>query len=241
MLKNVKTTRSEYILQSPIFAYNEYFRISMKKIVLLLIFLSSVLHVQSQVSAGPKALLNFSNVVGGSNSAGNKFKLGFATGVYLKFSISDQLSIQPEMLYSTRGYKYLSSVGNKDTSVKHTLSYVDFPFLLGISIGDHGFANFGPQIGYLINDRMKGVVTSSASSLVIDSSNVYGYNTTEYSLAFGGGYRFPFNLIVSVQGAFGLTKLFTGSDPSHNFVLGISVAYGFGETESGNGLIYRRL
>ncbi|MBI4930237.1 MAG: PorT family protein [Bacteroidetes bacterium] len=215
----------------------------MKKVVALLIFIAPIFQVKCQVSAGPKFLLNFSNVIGGGNSAGNNFKLGFSSGVYLKFEVSDQISIQPEIVYATRGYKYLSAIGNKDTILKHNLSYIDFPLLLSISIGDKGFINFGPQVGYLINDKMKGTVTSSATSENIDSSNVYGYNTTEYALAFGGGYRFPFKLVVSVQGAFGLTKLFASDEPSHNFVFGISVAYSFGDSGSGggNGIIYRRL
>ncbi|MEK6615501.1 MAG: porin family protein [Bacteroidota bacterium] len=203
----------------------------MKKLLfaLQLFFLGSII-TWSQVSVGPKLSLSFSNVIGGENSVGNKFKVGFSAGAFLKFQISDHVYLQPEVVYSTRGFKYVSSVGNQDTNLKHTLSYIDFPFLIGIQIGENGFINFGPQIGYLVNDKIKGVVTNSSSSLNLNSSNVYGYNVTEYALAFGGGYRFPFNLMVAVHGVYGLTKLYSnGGDLSHNFTFGLSVAYSLGE------------
>lgn len=212
-----------------------------KPLLALQLFFFCSLIAWSQASAGPKLLLNFSNVIGGENSAGYKFKLGFSAGVFLKLEISDQISLQPEMLYSTRGFNYLSSGGSQDTNVKHTLSYIDFPFLIGIQVGENGFINFGPQIGYLINDKTKGVVSNSSSSYNLDSSNVYGYNTTEYALVFGGGYMFRFNLLVSVRGMYGFTKLYTNGDLSHNFTFGISVAYSFGDSGGSSGLIYKRL
>jgi len=202
-----------------------------------LFFLCSIM-AWSQVSVGPRLSLNFSNAIGGENSAANKFKLGFSVGVFLKFQISGQISFQPEMLYSTRGFKY---IGAGDTNLTHNLSYIDYPFLIGIQVGENGFINFGPQIGYLINDKIKGVVTNST----LDSSNVYGYNTTEYALAFGGGYMFNFNLLVLVRGMYGLTKLYANGDLSHNFSFGLSIAYSFGDSGggggSGQGIIYKRL
>ena len=192
----------------------------------------------SQVSVGPRLSLNFSNAIGGENSAGNKFKFGFSAGVFLRFQISDQVFFQPEMLYSTRGFKY---IGAGDTNLTHNLSYIDYPFLIGVQVGESGFINFGPQIGYLINDKIKGVATNSSS---LDSSNVYGYNTTEYALAFGGGYMFKFNLLISVRGMYGFTKLYSNGDLSHNFSFGLSLAYSFGDSGAsgnGQGIIYKRL
>lgn len=211
-----------------------------KSLLILYLFFTSSIMAWSQVSVGPRLSLNFSNAIGGENSAANKFKLGFSAGVFLKFQISDQAFFQPEMLYSSRGFKY---IGSGDTSLTHNLSYIDYPFLIGIKVGESGFINFGPQIGYLINDKIKGAVTSSTS---LDSSNVYGYNTTEYALAFGGGYMFKFNLLVSVRGMYGLTKLYANGDLSHNFSFGLSVAYSFGDSGgggsgSGQGIIYKRM
>lgn len=194
-----------------------------------------------QASAGPKLFLNFSNVVGGENTAGNKFKLGFSAGVYLKLDLSDLVSLQPEFLYSTRGFRYTTA----DSNLKHSLRYIDFPLLIGIQIGENGSMNFGPQIGFLINDKIKGVVSNSSSSVNIDSDNVYGYNTTEYAIAFGGGYMFRYNLLVSVRGMYGLTKLYLNGDLAHNFAFGLSVAYTFGGSSGSSGrgqdIIYKKM
>ena len=215
---------------------NNLFKVKKPLLISTILFFTSLI-AWSQVSVGPRLSLNFSNAIGGENSAGNKFKIGFSAGAFLKFQISDQVYFQPEMLYSTRGFKYVAG----DTILKHNLSYIDYPFLLGIQVGDNGFINFGPQIGYLINDKIKGVLSTSSN---LDSSNVYGYNTTEYALAFGGGYMFKFNLLVSVRGMYGLTKLYANGDLSHNFSFGLSIAYSFGDSGAsgnGQGIIYKRL
>ena len=216
----------------------------MKRILYVILFLAGVCtSVEAQVSIGPKLFLNLSNAVGGDNGTVNKFKLGYSAGAFLKIDINDQIFFEPEALYSVRGFKYSSTFGNRDTSLRHRMSYIDFPFLIGMNVGGKGFLNVGPQIGYLVNDRSKGVISNSSSSRNIDTSNVYGYSTTEYAIAFGGGYNFPYHLKVALRGIYGLTQLFTKTKGTHNLAFGIAVSYSFGDDEKGKGggMVYRKL
>ena len=219
----------------------------MKKLFIsILLFLFSHA-VWTQVSAGPILGINFSNIAGGKGT--NKFKTGFHAGAFLKFNFSDAIAFQPEMLYSTLGFKQ-QLIFNKssvlaDTSITHALSYIAFPFLLNITVAGNGFLHIGPQIGYIINAKEKGTIlttTNGASfTQTIDTSNVYGFNTTEYALVIGGGYKFDFGLSASLHFTYGFTKLYSNAD-GHNFVIGISVAYFLGkQEEAGQGLIYKHL
>ena len=199
----------------------------------------------SQVSAGPKIQLNFSSVTGGDNDADNNFKLGFNAGVFLNIAATEMVDVHPEMLYSTRGYRRVKSIGTKDTNLLHILSYIDFPFLANIHIGDNAFIEAGPQIGYLINDKTKGQVVSSSTIYQIDTGNVYGYKTTEYSLVLGGGYKFNFGMSAALRLNYGITKLYDANSLSRNISFGVSVSYWFGGDSGvggrGGGVVYKRI
>lgn len=208
---------------------------------------------KAQVSAGPVLALGFSNVKGGANDQPNKFKLGFRAGAFIRMELSDVLSLQPEALYSSRGYKqkisFNNSVISRDTFLTYNFSYIDFPFLMNMKIGLSAYMSFGPQIGYIANARNKGTISFTSGSAVqtqaIDTNNVYGFNTTEYSLAIGGGYRFnKIPLEASLRATYGITKLYDGGYFSHNLSFCISVVYVFGGDGGvgrGSGTLYKRV
>lgn len=219
----------------------------MKKLVLSILLFSFSYDAWTQATIGPLAGINFSTISGGGGT--NKFKTGFHAGVYMKFAFSDAVGFQPEMLYSTLGYKqqlsFSKSGTSTDTSLTHSLSYITFPFLLNLTVAGNGFLHIGPQIGYIINAKEKGVILTSTNGTSVtqnvDTSNVYGMSTTEYALVVGGGYKFDFGLSASVHLTYGFTKLYTNAD-AHNFIIGISVGYKLGKTEeAGQGLIYKHL
>lgn len=221
----------------------------MKRFLFVLIVLFIFHQAWSQASIGPVAGMNFSTITGGEGST--KFKMGFHAGAYMKFRITDQIFFQPEMLYSKIGYKQELSYGKSgmstDTTLSHSLSYINFPFLVGITVAGNGFIHIGPQIGYIANAKAKGTVltTINGSSLPqnIDTSDVYGFSTTEYAIVVGGGYKFPYGLNASLHVTYGLTKLYT-SGTEHNLVIGISVGYKLGRGgDDGRGAerVYKRL
>ncbi|MBI3500599.1 MAG: PorT family protein [Bacteroidetes bacterium] len=223
----------------------------MKKLSLFFLIFSFFNSAESQVSIGPLVGLNFSTVKGGVNDQNNKFKLGYYAGGFMKFEFSDVVSFQPEMLFSQRGYKQKSSTNSSsvsaDSNITHSFSYLDFPFLLNAAIGERGILQIGPQIGYIINAKERGSITSSSNSSTqiqnVDTSNIYGFSTTEYSLVAGGTYRFKFPLTVSLRAVYGITKLYDGENSSHNLSFQFFVGYVFGNNSGGggNGIIYKRL
>ena len=79
----------------------------MKKITLTLLglvaFSTSAL-AQQEVKFGPKAGVNFSSV-NGNDADGKESLLGFHLGVFAEIKFNDKFAIQPEVLYSSQGYK----------------------------------------------------------------------------------------------------------------------------------------
>jgi hypothetical protein len=128
----------------------------MKKIICLLFAGLSFCWAQAQtLRFGFKGGINYSNVAGNlQNEAGFSNKISFHGGIGTQVRlVGDLLSLNPELLYSQKGYNYL----NQETTVngvehenkaKRNYSYVDLPVLLQVKVRGF-FVEAGPQIGYL--------------------------------------------------------------------------------------------
>lgn len=98
---------------------------------------------------GIKGGLNFSNMY--INNVGDeKMKLGWHAGLFAKFPISKGVSIQPELLYSTKGTKlnYTDQVIGAG-EYRFNLNYVELPVLFSFNLGENFHINVGPYVGYL--------------------------------------------------------------------------------------------
>jgi hypothetical protein len=105
----------------------------MNKLIILVLGAGMLfaLNLSAQNSGfGAKGGLNFSNMtVEGNNDQNLKF--GFHAGVFNKISISESFAVQPELLYSGKGFK-----NNFDDNIfadgeaKFNLNYIDLPVKL---------------------------------------------------------------------------------------------------------------
>jgi hypothetical protein len=129
----------------------------MKKIICLLLAGLSFSCAQAQsLKVGLKGGLNYTNVAGNLRQEevyGNKVAVhgGITTNIGL---VGDLLSLQPELLYSQKGYAYLNEKavidGLKHQQVgKRNYNYVDLPVVLKLKARGF-FVEAGPQIGYLV-------------------------------------------------------------------------------------------
>ncbi|AMJ67617.1 hypothetical protein AXW84_20995 [Hymenobacter sp. PAMC 26628] len=105
----------------------------MKKTILFTVLLAvtaAAAHAQSP-SFGIKAGASLTNVVGSSTMGFDiKNKLGFHGGFIANLPINDVFSIQPELLYSMKGYKINEDDGfGAMLERKQTLDYIDIPVL----------------------------------------------------------------------------------------------------------------
>jgi len=122
---------------------------------------------RSKLAFGMKIGLNMSNVY---DSKGEDFnadsKIGFAGGVFLAVPIGDYFGIQPELLYSQKGYKTSGSVLGYDYSLTRTSDFIDVPILFALKPSPFVTVLLGPQYSYLV--KQKDVFDNPISNVIVE-------------------------------------------------------------------------
>ena len=196
---------------------------SMKKIACLLL-----LFVAFQVSAQefhfiPKIGLNFANM---TNSDGS-MKPGLNIGVAGEVMRTNNFAIEPGIFYSMQGFKI------KELGVTEKLKndYLNIPILLKgyVYEGVNLFA--GPQLGFKVSSKIKGA--DSRTSVETDVFSDW-FNTFDFSLVIGAGYRSQMGLLFSLSYNIGLTNVLNkGNIASSMSGLGISASDLDGKSRNG--------
>ncbi len=161
---------------------------------------------------GVKAGANLSNLAGDLvNQDQYKNRWGFQGGVMLNFGLGDILSIQPEVLYSQKGFKYAdqqitSPIGTFRNTGSVRYDYLDVPVLVRVRAAGV-FFEVGPQYSYLMNvstDRtqtLNGNVVGNSGS---GTSNLDNVRRNELGYVGGLGYQAENGVMLGVRysGAF---------------------------------------
>jgi hypothetical protein len=130
----------------------------MKKIILMIAFVTiSVTNSNAQstaVSFGIKAGTNYSNVYDSDNEdfvADGKF--GFAAGAFVAIPFGKFVGIQPEIMYSQKGFKSSGTYFGSTYEMTRTTDFIDVPLLLAVKPIDQLTLLFGPQFSYLMKQK----------------------------------------------------------------------------------------
>lgn len=97
-----------------------------------------------------KAGLNASNA---ADVDGSKLKWGINAGPVVQISFEKMFFIQPELLYSLKGYQSPTSVPNFSDSPTISLQDINLPVFLGFKAGKNFSIKLGPEIGRLLSAR----------------------------------------------------------------------------------------
>lgn len=132
----------------------------MKKLILLMLVLTALINnsnaQNSGVSFGLKAGGNYSNQY---DSKGGNFtstsKLGFAGGAFLALPIGKYIGVQPEILFSQKGFIAKGSVLGSPYDLTRTTNYIDVPLMLAIKPVGFITIVLGPQYSYLLSQKDK--------------------------------------------------------------------------------------
>jgi hypothetical protein len=146
------------------------------------------------VRIGIKGGVNLSTLSVDEVNAENA-KLDFHGGIFSRIAITDFFSIQPEILYTSRGsrldYEGIE-VGDfqliQDGEVRFNLNYVDVPILAVINLGAFNIHG-GVYGGYLVNANVRNL---TFEDLQVEQSepqnfNVNNFNRFDYGLVGGIG------------------------------------------------------
>jgi len=132
--------------------------------LVLLALVSVSLQAQDRISIGAKAGLNISNIY---DSEGETYsadaKTGFAAGGFLHIPLGGFFGIQPEVMFSQKGYQTSGSL----LSTSRTSNFLDFPILLAIKPLGLATLLIGPQYSYLLKQTTN-VVTPVSNTTTVD-------------------------------------------------------------------------
>lgn len=222
----------------------------MKKVFLGLALVAGSLAFgqKTPVAFGVKAGMNVSSLSKDQDNDKQKSKIGFNAGVFANIPLSEQFSLQPEVLYNGLGAKVendreVAVVGTSTktrTTFTKSLSYLSVPVMFQYNALPNLYLEAGPEFGFLLGGKDKGdvtITTTSGNSTTTQSTsysekiNKDHYNTFNFGIGLGAGYYFTPNFGVTARYVAGLTDIFkdrpSGSDAVKNNVFQIGIAYKF--------------
>ena len=205
----------------------------MKKLILGIALFGGLSAANAQIDLGVKGGLNFPTISGDSkelfkNDAGqgeqSKFRTDFYVGGYANYKITDQISFQPELLYSKQGAGLKTNDNSKAKIVTHN---INIPLMGRYEIMEGLNLEFGPQLGFLVSAKKK---TEEGK---LDQKEKYGDNfkTFDLGLNFGAGYKVTDEIEINARFTKGLSNIsnFNTNNKITNTYFSIGVAYKLAE------------
>lgn len=165
----------------------------MKKIILIIGVVTTMANFSSaqetdlreRLIFGLKAGVNYSNVY---DTQGEEFqadpKLGLAAGAFLAIPIGKYLGIQPEVLYSQKGFRATGRILGGNYEFTRTTSFIDVPLLVSFKPSEFLTILAGPQYSYLIKQSD---VFANASTSILQEQEFENDNIRKNILCLTGG------------------------------------------------------
>jgi hypothetical protein len=180
----------------------------MKKSVML--FIIAVILIANKINAqesvdyrdklqfGAKIGTNYSNVW---DSQGEEFKadskFGLVLGAYISIPIGKLMGIQPELLFSQKGFQATGKILGGGYHITRTTNYLDIPILFALKPSPLLTLLAGPQFSYLMKqtDEFENATSSIAQEQEFKNDNIRD-NTLCFILGLDVNY---FNLVLGAR------------------------------------------
>lgn len=176
----------------------------MKNIILVLtlgVAFSNVCYAQEntrssreKVQFGVKAGINYSNVY---DTKGDEFKanakVGLVAGVFLGIPINKYIGIQPEVLFSQKGFQATGKILGSTYDFTRTTNYIDVPLFLAIKPVSFFTLLLGPQFSYLLKQKD---VFANGSTSIQQENEFENASIRKNTLCFIGGVNINIDPIV---------------------------------------------
>jgi len=169
-----------------------------------------------KIEWGLRGGLNLSNTSAGFGTGNTfrdpSFKLGLLGGVTLQVPLSNALRLQPEIAFSSEGSLQEGLIGNvadnKYVLVFTTqLNFLNIPLMLQYNEGKGFYAETGPQLGILLNARLKNAFPAAGAPAETEISDT---KNAVMSWATGIGYQFEGRTALGLRYTLGLANYTEG-------------------------------
>ena len=212
----------------------------LKKVLLLLFFISSTTFLIAQVSIGFRGGISLPELSLNSDGYYSLFYddietpvfMGSTLGAICEIKLHQNFALQPELMYLQKGSKvlipgyYYYNSGNEETKLR--LNYLELPILAKGMFGNEsvtGYATLGPSLGYAIT----GYLTQFGVKETLDDNDWDGFNRFEVSVSFGVGAGLALGegqAFVDLRYLLGLNNIIVDfEDSAKHRVIGITVGY----------------
>lgn len=167
-------------------------------------------------SFGLKAGMNISNVSGDGDA---KSKVGFNAGVFMNAPIAANFSIQPEVLYNSKGAK----LDYDNFDINFNLDYISVPVMFQYNATPKFYLEAGPEFSFLISGKAK------AEGESVDIKD--GFKSFDIGIGLGAGYNITPNIGVNARYVAGVGDIAeeNSGDAVRNGVFQIGLSYKFGK------------
>ena len=179
----------------------------MKKIIVaaVILFAGSLSMNAQAIKFGFKGGLNYANQTGSditvtTNNYKKEAITSYHAGLLAEIRLTDVFSIQPELLYSTKGATYKNAV----EEFKNELGYISIPVLAKISLNNAISLDLGPQASFLLSERK--------------NVNFKESETFEFGAAAGLSLNITKNFFVQGRYVLGLTEASKDADVKNSVV-----------------------
>ncbi len=198
-------------------------------------------------SFGVKASLNLSNMLvkwdGETESDDFKMKPGFHIGATAEFPLSEMISFETGLLFSTKGYRVSEKESGQGWSEEYkkklNLLYLDIPLnaKASIDLGNmKAYGTFGPYLGMGLSGKYKYEGTYNGETQTSERDIKWGSDEVEsdlkrldFGLTIGAGVKIN-SIQIGLSYNLGLANVspYTDVITANNRVLGLSIGYQFG-------------
>jgi hypothetical protein len=175
----------------------------MKKLILGIALFGGLSAANAQIDLGVKGGLNFPTLSGDSRQLyenQTKFRTDFYAGGYANYKITDQISFQPELLYSKQGAGLKTNDNSKAKLITHN---INIPLMGRYEIMDGLNVEFGPQLGFLVSAKEKYELGKENTKIKATDN----FKTFDFGLNFGAAYKITDELEINARFTKGLSNI----------------------------------
>ena len=195
----------------------------MKKIILVLVVLTTTFYASdAQIRFGLKAGASFYNFGGDdAEDLDMDSKISFNAGGMVNIPISETFSFNPEVIFNGEGAK----MEEGDDRANFNLGYINIPLLLQFNSTSGFYAEFGPQVGFLMSAKYDYKIGGIEGDEDIKES----FKGTNFSVALGAGYRMSNGFGIGARYNLGLSNIADEDDAdlkTRGFQVGVSFLFG---------------
>jgi len=152
----------------------------------------------AQTKFGVRAGINLANVnISGSSAS---VSTGVNAGIFVNIHLASIVSIQPELAYSTMGFKSTVAINGFSSSGNNISNYLTLPVLVRVKLPLIGLAIYaGPQYGILLTDK------ATVSGVTQDVKSEY--KSGDFAAVGGIEYSLPFGLFITGRYQAGISNV----------------------------------